>query len=252
MSNILVSGAQSGIGKYICEQLNGIPLTRENIQILNKNDFDIIIHCANNRNKFPYSSELFQYYLDNLRLTEKLVSCNHKKFIYFSTCEVYPYQSGKIWREKDEIPVSDLKGVYPYLKLMSEKIVENESEQNLILRLSSLLGKYTKPNTITRIFNKKKGPFSLSEQSVFNFVSYEDVLGLVNKSITSSISGTFNVVSSNNIDLKKIAILAKNEPIFGKYVYKIGNISNEKITQYKDSFKKTSEEILISFFKEVR
>ena len=36
MRNILVSGPQSGIGKYICEQLNGIPLTREKNQIVKK------------------------------------------------------------------------------------------------------------------------------------------------------------------------------------------------------------------------
>ena len=41
-------------------------------------------------------------------------------------------------------------------------------------------------------------------------------------------------------------------PIFWKYIYDIGNISNEKITQFNNSFKKTSEEILISFFKESR
>ena len=251
MSEILVTGAQSGIGKYICEQLTGTPLTRENHQIINERHFDTIIHCANNRNKFPNSFELYQYYLDNIQLTEKLVSCDHKTFIYLSTIEVYPYRPKIIWRENDKIPVSDLQGIYPYSKLISEKIVENAADTSVILRLSSLLGKYTRHNTTRRILLKEKGPFSLSADSEFNFVSYEDVLGFIDKATDSSMRGTFNVVSSKNISLRKIASIANTEPVFGNYKYVTGNIANETIVQYEDAFAKTSEDIVRQYLKEL-
>jgi dTDP-4-dehydrorhamnose reductase len=248
MSKILVSGAQSGIGKYICEELNAVPLTRDNHQILNNNNFSVIIHCANNRNKFPDLSDVYQYYLDNLNLTQKLVSCKHKKFIYFSTIEVYPSQTEKAWKEDDNFSVSEVKGVYPFSKIISEEIVENEAEQHLILRISGLLGKYTKPNITTKIMSGQKGPFSLSGKSTFNFVLYEDVFDFIKDSIDKCISGTFNVVSSENIDLIKIASLSNNYPIYGNFRYDAGHISNEKIIMYKDPFQKSSEEILKEYW----
>jgi nucleoside-diphosphate-sugar epimerase len=250
MRKILVSGSLSGIGKYICEELDGIALTRANHNILLEDNFDVIIHCANNRNKFPNSSEFYQYYLDNIKLTQKLVGLKHSCFIYFSTIEVYPFQDEKIWTEEEQILVSELEGVYPFSKLLSEEIVKNESQSHLILRLSSLLGKYTKPNTILKILEGNAGPYTLSEESDFNCIHYSDVLGFIKNAIEHNIRGRFNVVSDKNISLKEVAEMASLNPKFGNYTYQTGFISNKKIKTYNEAFNKTSKAVLLDFLRQ--
>lgn len=90
--NYLITGASSGLGKYLHKNLGGAPLTRQasnkKKERIKKIGVNVIIHCAFNSDRNPKSVE--QYFQDNVSLTEELTKIPHKKFIFISSVDVYP------------------------------------------------------------------------------------------------------------------------------------------------------------------
>ena len=90
----------------------------------------------------------------------------------------------------------------------------------------------------------------LSSASVYNIIIYSDILNFIKYSIEKDIQGVFNLTSSRNITLGKVAeILGKNIQ-FGEGYYSAGSIENTKIAFIFTSFKKSSEDNLLQYLKE--
>jgi nucleoside-diphosphate-sugar epimerase len=247
---ILTTGVLSGIGKYIHENLGGIGITRstsaEELEKTKRDGMDVIIHCAFNSQKDVTSDLLYQYFKDNVFFTNELVSVPHKKFIFFSTVDLYPKSSGT-HAEDELIHINTIKGIYAITKLISESIVREKGHNFLILRPTTLLGKYSRRNTLIKIIEGEKEPLFLSGNSRFNYVLHSDILDFITFSIRNDIRGIFNVASTDNILLSEVANLLKKKVLFGTYLYDVGNISNNKVTALFPAFKKTSREILHQF-----
>lgn len=247
---ILTTGVLSGIGRHIHENLGGIVITRstpaEDIEKIKHDGVDIIIHCAFNSQKEVAADALYEYYKDNVLFTNELVSIPHKKFIYFSTVDLYPKNSDT-HTEDDMVRIDIIRGMYAITKLISESIVRNKGHNYLILRPTTLLGKYTRRNTLTRIINDEKEPLFLSGNSRFNYVLHSDILDFISFSIDNDTKGIFNVAAMGNIRLTDVANLLGKNVRFGTYLYDVGNISNNKITALFPVFKKTSKEVLNQF-----
>jgi len=248
---ILVTGASSGIGRYLCERLNGIPFTRENKVIPSKN-IDVVIHCANNRNKFPQTSEYYNYINDNFLLTQKLLNIECEIFIFFSTCEVYPFINRKEWFESVQIPISYHSNVYPYFKLASEALIQNSGKKYLIFRPSAFLGNYAEPNTIIKIAKRVKFSTNLSPESDFNCITYDMVYNFLIKALNNNLFGIYNLVASDNIRLGDLAKKFSSKVKFGSFNYRTGKISNKKIITYDKSFSISSYDILDGWIKGIK
>ncbi|MCF6154424.1 MAG: NAD(P)-dependent oxidoreductase [Candidatus Brocadia sp.] len=247
---ILITGVLSGIGKYIYENLGGTGITRstsaEEFEKIKRDGVDVIIHCAFNSQKDITSDLLYQYFKDNVFLTNELVSIPHKKFIFFSTVDLYPKNSDT-HAEDELIRIDTIKGIYATTKLISESIVGKKGRNFLILRPTTLLGKYARKNTLTTIIEGGKEPLFLSGNSRFNYVLHSDILDFITFSIHNDIKGIFNVASTGNILLSEVANLLNKKVRFGTYLYDVGNISNDRITAFFPAFKKTPKEILNQF-----
>lgn len=247
---ILTTGVVSGIGKYIHENLGGTGITRstseEELEKIKRDGVDVIIHCAFNSEKEVTSDSLHKYFNDNVLFTHELVTIPHKKFIYFSTVDIYAKNS-EVHREDELIHIDASKGMYAITKLISESIVKGKGRNFLILRPTTLLGKYARRNTLTKIIEEVTEPLFLSDNSQFNYVLHSDILAFVTFSIDSDTKGIFNVASTDNLLLAEVAKLLKKKVLFGKYLYDVGTISNDKITALFPTFKKTSKEILNQF-----
>src|SRR4030043_2310459 len=103
---ILVTGNKSGLGKYLFENLNGIGWDKNTSaktrQKIIKKGVDIIIHCAFNSSREVTDDSVFSYIEDNIFLTKELASIPHKKFIFFSSVDVYP-KDKKVHSENETI-----------------------------------------------------------------------------------------------------------------------------------------------------
>ena len=121
-NKILVTGTNSGLGKYIASQINCTVLTREdNESVLDKSN-DTIIHCAFNSRK--NINDYYDIVRDNIFLTKDLCKVPHNKFVFISSIDVY--------REEDSL--------YKISKLMAESIVNKMATNPLTLRCSAILG----------------------------------------------------------------------------------------------------------------
>ena len=261
----LVSGAASGFGKYLCEKINAIGLTRSNsvevIENLSQNyENNInIIHCAFNSSNQIKLQSLHQYFEDNILLTQKLINIPHKKFIFLSTVDVYPKNTQTHSEEENIVldvdssiePSENRKGIYATSKLISESIVKKKCSNYLILRPTSLLGKYTRKNNLIKTIEGTRNPLYLSGQSSYNCVLYSDILDFIVYATDHDIKGIYNAASIGYVQLSEVAAILRNEVKFGNYRHDSGKISNKKICSIFPSFMKTSEEVLHEFIKSV-
>ncbi len=250
---IVTTGTNSGLGRYIYESVGGIGITRstspQQLERIKSEGADVIIHCAFNGQRQISSDSLYGYVNDNVLLTERLVLIPHKKFIFISTADVYPKKSGSN-AEDEIIDVDSVSGIYALTKLMSESMVRNCCENNLILRPTALLGKYSRRNSLIRIIEDQQATLTLSGNSRFNYVLHSDVLDFIKLSIARDLRGTYNLASSENITLQAVADMLGKKVEFGSYFYDVGDIDNSKVSSLFPAFGKTSKEVVAQFIKE--
>lgn len=246
----LTTGVLSGIGRYIYENLGGAALTRstsiKEIEVLKRQGASVIIHCAINSRKKVTSDSIYNYFEDNILLTNELTSIPHRKFIFFSTAGLYP-KNTELHTEDEIIDLDNVRGIYPTTKLISESIVRNNCPNYLILRPTSLLGKYSRKNTIIRMMEGKTTDFHLSGESRYNCVLHSDILDFINFSIRNDIIGIYNIASFGNVLLSDIAEMFSRKVQFGDHMYDGGNISNRKVASLFPAFKKTTKIVLDQF-----
>lgn len=247
---ILTTGSQSGIGKYIYETIGGTAITRttpaEDFESLKREGVDVIIHCAFNSAKKVSSANLYNYLYDNVILTNELVNIPHGKFIFFSTVDLYP-KNDELHKEDEEIDMNMPRRIYETTKLLSEAIVKEKSSNYLILRPTTMVGRYSRKNTLVRIVQDEGRNLFLSGRSMFNYVLHSDIVDFIRFAIDNNVKGIFNVASNSNIILSDVADLLNKRVQFGNHLYKVGNISNDKISSIFPAFNKTSEEVLKQF-----
>lgn len=250
MKRFLTTGISSGFGKYAYEHVGGLGITRKTanatVERFKKKGVDVIIHCAVNSARVVDAENFQTYFNDNVSLTKKMLSIPHRKFIFMSTVDVYPRDSAK-HGEREVLCPSKIKGNYALSKRLSEILVQKHAKNFAILRASSLLGRYSKPNSIIKIVRNRKPAVSLTADSELNCVRHETVLRLIRKIVQHDLRGIFNVTSSRNIPVREIAQMAGRKIRFGHYRYRVGRINNQKVAAILPDFKKTSRQVINQF-----
>lgn len=239
----LITGASSGLGKYLHDNLGGIPFNRlaPNVQ-----KADVIIHCAFNRTRDVTSQNLYQYFSDNILLTQRLTTIPHKKFIYISTVDVYPEDNVK-HSEDDVLDVSKVSTLYGITKLIAESLVQAKCSNVLILRCATLLGKDSKENSLIKIINDEHPSLALSADSEFNYILHRSVFEFIQAAVKKDVRGIYNLASSENVSVSRVADLLNKKVNFGNFLYTVGNVDNTKGSAILSAFKKTSEEVISEF-----
>lgn len=248
----LVTGVKSGLGRFIHEQIGGLGLSREkqisDFKGLDRNGVDVIIHCAANQARTVTSRTIAQYTDDNLFLTKKLVTIPHKKFVYLSTVDIYPHDGGP-HNEEEILDINKIKGVYAITKIMCESMIQATCSNWLILRPATLVGSYSRENTLMKIINSERPTVGLRGDSIYNYVLHQDVAMFIQKAVDNDITGIFNLASSENIALSKVADIVGKTVTFGDHLYNVGNINNSKARGLMDAFGRSSLETLRLFLK---
>lgn len=247
-NRILVTGAASGLGRYLHEALGGEVWLRESkIYDLRGMEWDLIVHCAFNSARDIDLASLHPYYVDNVALTEELVSLPHRLFVFISTLDVYRGSASSPSTETDPIHLDTVQGIYPVTKLLSESCVIASSPDCLILRPSALLGPFSRRNSLIRIIEDERPELTLSPLSSFNYILYETVLGCLNVARESNLRGIYNIASTDNVTLGELSRLINPGVRFGDFVYDVGHINNEKAAREIPELKQTSKDVALAF-----
>lgn len=253
-SQILVTGASSGFGKHCCEFFNGVAYTRTSsfsniLAQAEEKPFKAIIHSAFNAKPDISVDRLYDYLNDTLLLTKRLLTIPHQKFIFISTVDVYP-KNGNTHHEDEEINLSNTENIYAISKLMSEAIIKNETKNYLILRPTAMLGKYAKPNSLTKILHNMQPTLTLKGSSTFNYIRHADLSAFITKAMEQDLTGIYNTTSASNISLQDAANHFGYQAQFGEYQYRTDNVNNEKAAKILSNFGNTSLENIQLFLKE--
>ena len=246
----LTSSTLSGLGRHIHQTFGGAAWNRQiedaERKELKRQGADVIVHCAFNSSRAVDSNNLHAYVADNVALTQELVSVPHRKFVYLSSVDVYPKELSNC-SEGDAIDIDAVDSIYGVVKLMSESIVKENCPDYLILRCVTLLGRYSRKNSLSRIFEDDPHKLSLASNSQFNYVLHSDVSDLIRLAVDRGIGGVFNVASSQNIDLASVAAMLGKQVEYGAYRYDVGRIDNSKIASISPVFNKSSRDSICQY-----
>jgi len=231
---ILVTGTNSGLGKFIYERIPNVTLlNRENRVDIVSGDtkYDIIIHPAYNSSNINFTDLDLRYVDDNLILTSELINLCDGCFIYVSSID----------------SVNKIESSYALFKKLSEDLIRSKIENYFIIRPSHLIqdGESDKiPGSLRKIINDE--PITLTGNSKFNLVSYEDILSYIVKKIKNEIEDReINLVNSESIMVSDVIKMLEKSRVYGDFEY-IPIIPKES---YK--VEKSSKEMLMKYLKEI-
>jgi dTDP-4-dehydrorhamnose reductase len=143
--------------------------------------------------------------------------------------------------------VNNIESSYALFKKLSEDLVRSKIENYFIIRSSHLIqgGDADKiPGSVRKIINGE--PISLTENSKFNLVSYDDMLSYIVKKIENEIEDKeINLVNSESIMVSDVIEMLEKNGGHGNFEY-IPTIPKES---YK--VEKTSKEMLMKYLEEM-
>jgi len=232
-NRVLVTGTNSGLGKYIASQINCDVLTRENNKSVLDKSYDTIIHCAFNSRKNV--NDYYDIVRDNIFLTKDLCKIPHNKFVFISSIDVY--------QEEDNL--------YKTSKLMAESIINKMATNPLVLRCSAILGETMRKNNFRKIVEDVDPNLSLSGESSFNYILQEDILNFLNIAIKKDYNGIVDFVSSTNVTLQEVSDLLEKKVNFGSYVYKTPELSSENLASVFPPAALTSKQNVKRYLKDI-
>ena len=194
-----ISGSSSGLGAGLKRIFGGEPLDRANLGKYKHTHFNTIIHAGFER--FDKSKNHKNYQKDAVQLAKTLLKLNYDRFIFISTVECNdPYLRTPYVETKKEI----------------ERLVQSECNIYQILRLPSLYGLEMKLNQIYRIATENNPTLTLSKDSSFSLISYEDVAEFISQ---EGASCEICSLMSESLSLDHIANYFSTKPTWGSYKY---------------------------------
>jgi nucleoside-diphosphate-sugar epimerase len=216
----LITGAASGLGRYLSSRARGsVGLTRDNASQLleGARAAGTILHCAFDRS--PEASAA------NVAFTERLLDLPHERFVLFSSCDVYSSWPAD---ESSPIEIARARTEAARAKALCEERVMARASRPLILRATSLLGRFSKPSNLSRLLEESEPGLTLSADSTWNVVLHEDVALFLEKALQAGLTGVYNLASASSIRVDELAARLGRKPRYGGFRYSVGEVSNRK------------------------
>lgn len=224
----LITGCDSGLGKFLIQNIpNSIGLDRDNYNLIKDDVYDIIVHCA--FNKENEITDYKKYLDDNIFLTKKIKDIKHQKFIYISSVDVY----------------QENQTMYSLFKKFSESMM---NQIDLVLRCPTLIGPTMKKNHIEKIKNNEE--ITLSKDSIFNYILMDDLLEFITKYDVKNFSGVIDFVPNDSIKIIEVSNYFQTEPKFGDYHYTSDYNFDKPIYKILNHFDKSSKTNLEKYYGE--
>jgi nucleoside-diphosphate-sugar epimerase len=219
MKRFLITGTNSGLGKYLLNTLpNALGLDRVNFNLIKNYDYDTIIHCAFNKENII--TDYKKYLDDNIFLTQRLKNINYLKFVYISTVDVYQQNPN----------------MYSTFKQLSETMMD---KKDLVLRCSMMLGDTMKPNHTNKLLNNEPS-IGLSGESRFNYILMEDLTKFFISDDYKKYSGVIDFVSNDLVRLEDVKTLFNSNTKLGNYVYENNLDFQNPIFKLNEKYNKSS------------
>jgi dTDP-4-dehydrorhamnose reductase len=226
--SFLISGASSGLGKFLAEHFKADRYDRTAGKAPGTS-YNTIIHCAFDVRRQVSAEEEAQYQRNTLGITQDLLAIPHKRFVFIST-----------------VDVSQQGDRYGQSKLAAETLVTQRGTNPLILRPTSMLGPYIRPNSLTKILSGENPKLTLAANSSFNYVLHSDIAAFIEMAPQA---GTYTLASTGNVTLDEVCKHFGKTAQFGDYRYDVSSIDNSKAAEILPAFKQSSLSCVEKFLK---
>ena len=250
----LVTGHKSGLGKFLLEEFGGDKYDPRYAEQPNLVGPKTIIHCGYQYPSVTDASKaLSQMELAMESLSRAMSLIGTAKLVLLSSVDVYPYSPNSSYDESSCIDLRDIQGVHGFLKLALEHHVMRNFKNFLILRPALMLGNHIRENSVTRILTSETCDLSIGPNSTFNLITHQSVADFLRVACELDLTGVYNLASSTNLSLASIASLAGRQNVkFGEGLYRTSQVDNSKVSSHCKDFRKTSEEVLLSYMESLR
>ena len=226
-TDVLVTGAASGLGAYLHAALGGRGHRRGDAL---SGAARTIVHCAANARRAASPGQRAAQRADNVDLTGSLVGSPHERFVFFSSIAVYD-------------PASD----YGRDKREAEALVAERAKRPLVLRCGTLLGPGMRPNSLTRLIAGE--PLTLAADSRFAWVLYGQVLEFLRAGLDLGLEGTYDLVPGAPATLGEAARALGLSPAWGEHLYLSPPADGAKARAVCPGFGRTALENALAFAK---
>lgn len=219
MKNFLVTGINSGLGKYLYNNLpNSLGLDRDNFNLIKCEEYNTIIHCAFNKENVITNYK--KYLDDNIFLTQRLKKLNYLHFVYISTVDVY-----------QESPT-----MYSHFKRFAETLID---KNDLILRCPMLLGSTMKPNHSEKLKNNEES-IGLSGESRFNYMLMDELVEFFKSEDYKEYKGIVDFVSNDTMKLQDVKNYMGSTTKLGTHIYENSLDFTNPIFKLNEKYNKSS------------
>lgn len=196
IKNIAVIGYTGFIGSAVYSALKKkYQVTGYNSSsTISKGVFDSIINCAGVSSKYWTELDPASAYAKELNIITNLQKLSSSKLIHISSID------------------ATRKSKYGCIKYMVEGKVREIFPSSLILRLPGVIGQGLKKNVVFDL--QERGDIFLTEDSILNFVSTEDVARTICSILDMEIqiTGDINLVASEGITVGELSRLFGHKP----------------------------------------
>ncbi len=213
MRKIYLLGGKGFIGSAFFDILSRRDCSIHVIDRLNYSTFlgsqcDLLINANGNSKKFlAAENPELEFEASVASVRRSLVDFKFEKYVYLSTCDVYPDSSSPATTSEDQVLAPENQSPYGFHKRLAELCVQHAAKDWLIIRQGGFVGPGMKKNAVFDVLHGDK--LWVHPDSRFQFISTEDsarlVLELVDRSISKEI---FNLTAAGTISVQEIMELA--------------------------------------------
>lgn len=250
MKTLAVIGGNGMLGldlvKYLSSYFSVTSISKENYSQFISKSFDIIINANGNSKRFwANTNPLDDFIASTVSVYKSLFDLKYSTYIYISSSDVYMNHSNSAYTSENQAKDPSKLSSYGFHKYLSEKIIENNCRNYIILRSSLILGSNLKKGPVYDILHQK--PLYISDSSKLQIITTYEIANvikfLLNEKITKDV---FNMGGKGIVDFKKIQTYFSMSITFSKkaetQIYEMNVSKLNKLFPLK-----TSEEYLQEF-----
>jgi len=221
----------------VCEKENReyVVITRDNYSEFIGKNCDIFINANGNSKKFLANEEpVWEFDASVKSVRASLEDFKYVKYIYLSSCDVYPDCSSVENTSEDMVIDIEKQSTYGFHKHIAEQCVRHVANNWMIFRMGGFVGKGMLKNPIFDIMNDK--PLWVDLESELQFINTDDaaeiILSLIDKGFNKEI---FNLCGNGLVKLKDITVLLnKNIEVKSNSPKVKYEVNINKISKYTD------------------
>lgn len=198
MFKVLVSGTSSGLGHYLKSRFSADHF-QKNLKNHQKTSFiyDLVIHAGFGR---PSNADNPENFISSaVDVLQEIRNIQCKNFIFISSIECFKSTST----------------TYRDAKLECERLLHKEGN-SLIIRLPSIYGPNMQKNQILKIATEKTPILSLSKDSTFSLLSYEQIYDFIRLNVNHR---GMKTLMSSIVSLSEISKCFSAQPRWGEFNY---------------------------------